>query len=375
MGTHLQLPDRVSYLVFLLEKLGSQDLFGVRALEATLAQFGTSLYDAYPEFVAERLDQSCYFSELSADPEACDQKPDSEYRFELLLGDTIRYDQHTVRQIATAGYEVRVSVPSGEAAMLTVRVPQGMDDPELHLSVDGERVDVGTLPTMRNVYTRILDGGDHVLQARLSAVPEDVNNLSQADVLAPIEFQLVPMTCKAQIIAYGPGIGGGPVDGPGVVAGGDTLSFSRGSLDYRGTDDWRITLRDDDPFDSFNSSLVLRRSPGQNPRGRGTAALGPNLHIEFEHPGLPNGANNASVYVKQGSIEGFRNEGVVVLDSGSGSEFVRGSVSATLLSYFHRYLQGQNWQRTGPGETRWPLAEVEIEGWFEVPEQCVWMEP
>lgn len=201
LGDDLGSTDGVQYLDPLFDTLAPGQNNGLEAVDATVRRGSDEgLYDAFPEFVARRLDRPCYFSHLGEwNGFDCAEGPDNEHRFELAFPDTIRRLDHTSPAMGANGYLVRTEIPEGEDGTLIIRVPPDRDAEYLHLVVDDERRDEPGPLEQRNAFTKGVSSGRHEFLVRLANVPRDPAGADVSAGLdfgdpAPIEFMLEKCT-------------------------------------------------------------------------------------------------------------------------------------------------------------------------------------
>lgn len=188
LGDYTGTTDGVAYLdAVLSEDLSAHN--GLEGVHRALTQWHEDgLYDAYPEFVRQRLDGPRFFS------------ADGVSRLELrFTGERLeRSNDGRLPPMATRLKKIEIRVPPGETA--GVRIDFEEDHEDLHLVVDGQRldrrVDAGG---KRNVYRTALSGRDepYRLAVRVANVAPDPVKTERRDYTLTITLDPVD-SCTAR---------------------------------------------------------------------------------------------------------------------------------------------------------------------------------
>ncbi len=208
LGERLQSPDRIAYL----DTLFQQDLTennGLSGIETGLLALGTrGLYDLYPAFVADRLDQPCYFRDLGTfylkkAGTRCVRNYSRHSWADLGPGDARTITVHPAA-LATGAFVVRTHVPEHAVGRLRVEIPADHDDPAYHLVVGPRRVDevtrvFGEYPFgSHNLYLGTASSGEDSVLVRVANVPRNVTGVT-ADA-GPGPGSSIPVQVRLEVV-------------------------------------------------------------------------------------------------------------------------------------------------------------------------------
>lgn len=171
-----------------LDTILRQDLVsgqGLGGVDAGLREFDPAgLYNLYPAFIADGANNPLFFDDVG--------------QVGMVYDDSKRVEKSvrgTVREVAADAHELMAHVPAGEMAELEIRLANDHDD--LHLIVDGERLDEPA-GFGRNVFRATLGG-----EAEARTLLVRVANVARTAVDTKVrnyelEFTLRPTTNKTQ---------------------------------------------------------------------------------------------------------------------------------------------------------------------------------
>ncbi|NNF57576.1 MAG: hypothetical protein HKN04_04980 [Rhodothermaceae bacterium] len=181
-GEVLGSPEHIGHIRSVLDQDGLNSDRGVAAVDQAYAA-RNGLDDVFVEVVARHANQEAFFATVTP------------VTLEIRNGEGDDYtSRDAVLPLAANAYRVVVKVSTGEIGEVTIRVP---DEPDLHLIVDDERLDLRA--DERNVYNSTVygDGSPDTLFVRVANVAQQADETRSSDYT--IEMTLEPIIgCRAE---------------------------------------------------------------------------------------------------------------------------------------------------------------------------------